>query len=70
MEDNKCRNCGKVMFESVLLDKKGNMAISSDSKIRSKNTEEGFFIICPHCSFENSTITSTSSEGLLQFKLV
>ncbi|MBD3337765.1 MAG: hypothetical protein GF353_01565 [Candidatus Lokiarchaeota archaeon] len=57
------------MIDSVLLDNKGHMAISSDSKIKSKHTEDGFFIICPHCSFENSTITYMSSEGLPQFKL-
>ncbi len=70
MHNNNCRNCGKEMFNSVLLDNKGNMAISFESKMKYINKEDGFFIICPFCLYENATITIQKDNEPPQFKLL
>ena len=67
--EQKCLNCGGVLFEKVLLDDKGHTAMDVDTPLDMESDDEDRFFRCPHCSAKNVVVGATSSDGLSQSRI-
>jgi DNA-directed RNA polymerase subunit RPC12/RpoP len=67
--EEKCLNCGGTLFEKVLLDDKGHLAMSADSALELETDGVDHFYRCPSCSAKNVVIDSESRSGLLELRI-
>lgn len=64
-----CRKCRGVLFEKVLLDENGFVAMSSDKSLSLKLEGEKKFFVCPHCGAKNIVIGSPPKDGVPQIRI-
>lgn len=64
-----CRKCGGELFDKVLLDDNGHIAIDTGSAVHLESEGEKKFFVCPHCGARNVTAPCTSKDGMPQRRI-
>jgi transcription elongation factor Elf1 len=68
--EEKCRRCGKTLFQKVLLDEKGHCAMSSDYKMELQHDGVDSYFHCPHCSAKNVVISYKDDTGVEALRIL
>lgn len=64
-----CRKCNGVLFEKVLLNDQGLLAMSANKSLSLISEGEKKFFLCPHCGAKNIVISSSPKEGIAQMRI-
>ena len=67
--EEKCRNCGEVLFRRTLLDKKGHTAMDPDTALPLERDGNQRYYTCRKCSARNVVQSAMSPDGLAQLKI-
>ena len=65
----KCRKCGAILFDKVLLDDRGHWAIDEKTPLNLESEAGVDFFRCPTCKAKNVVVSATSTHGLPQLKI-
>jgi hypothetical protein len=67
--EQKCLNCGMVLFKKVRLDEHGHMAMNESTPLDLESDGTDQFFRCSHCSAKNVVVSSTSPHGVPQLRI-
>jgi hypothetical protein len=65
----KCRKCGAILFNKVLIDDKGHWAIDEKIPLALESEAGDNFFRCPACKAKNIVVSATSIHDLPQLKI-
>lgn len=64
-----CRKCKGELFDKVVLNGKGHLAMSASNQLPLKSEGDKKFFVCPHCGAKNIVVGAPPQEGLPQLRI-